>query len=955
MNPMLESFISESRDNLEEASQCFLALERAPDNANTMQTLFRAMHTIKGSSGLFDLGPFTRLMHVAEDILDLARSGELHLESEHIDVLLNAMDQITLWIDELEKMGQLGSDAESCATPHIAALKAIIPTLDGQQTDASFEQPIHEGLPKKSYSFDEVHSILSLFSNQERTAVFEQSDLVTLIKYHPKQECFFTGDDPLHTALLTPEFLAIKMATVNAWPEIDQFDPYQCNLDFFILSGADQELLLDHFKYVEDEIELIELIPTWLAFPTGEQSEDKSLFEDIAQPLEDCLLQQQWNRAEQLISPVIELANPDGFDWACLRWIQLLIQSTSLESLHLKRLHQALVTGTFPFESMTDIEASEIANISPQLSVQENKKDLNEAQKTLLQTQLQMLRFAKESDLEGRLATVLTVIKSVMNDADVTQQAQLALDEALESRSAFPLSQYIEKLLDDTFESENTASTQNDTLTQNVDLPQETTSQTLMIEEPLVDEPDDKLDLASMVKAELNWREHQPVEKADTPVDIRSDEEDSSNTEVISSLSNTITTPMQEVAQTVKSPATKPEPTQGSKAQVLKVDQHRIDTLMDLVGELVVAKNSLPYLAKRAEEDFHVRALSKEIKNQYAVINRLAEAMQSTMMQIRMVPVSTIFQRFPRLVRDLSRKLNKDVRLILEGEESEADKNVVENLADPLIHLVRNSLDHGFETEQERLEQGKPAHGTLYLRAIPKDDQVIIEVVDDGRGMDPQRLKQVAYRKGIINEQRLETITDQEVLYLIFAPGFSTAPQVSDLSGRGVGMDVVNGLVQQAGGKVTIDSEIGKGTTIRMFLPLTMAVSRVMMVEVRGQCFGISMESIVETVKIPHERLSRIKQGEAIVLRDKVIPVISLHRLLALPETDFSEDVPLLIMNLNGEDVALKIDQFHEGIDIVQKPLAGLMSQYNYYSGSALLGDGRVLLILNIKELLSCQ
>jgi len=388
----------------------------------------------------------------------------------------------------------------------------------------------------------------------------------------------------------------------------------------------------------------------------------------------------------------------------------------------------------------------------------------------------------------------------------------------------------------------------------------------------------------------------------------------------------------------------------------LKVDQTRLDALMDLVGELVVAKNTLPFLAKRAEDEFGVRPLAKEIQSQYGVINRLSEELQSAMMQIRMVPVSTVFQRFPRLVRDLSRKLDKNIQLVMEGEDTEADKNVVESLADPLIHLVRNSLDHGLESQDDRLAAGKSAQGNITLRAIPHDDQVVLEVIDDGKGIDPNIIKRKAYEKGVIDEQRLDAINDYEALQLIFAAGFSTAEEISDLSGRGVGMDVVRTAVMDAGGKVSVDSVLGEGSTVRLSLPLSMAVSRVMMIEVADQTYGVSMENIVETVRIPLDSLQRIKHDEAVVLRNRLIPLFHLRKLLSLePVEVLPEEVAVLVIMLGDQEVGLVIDDFHEGIDILQKPLEGVMANYPYYSGSALLGDGRVLLVLNTGELLACR
>jgi len=334
------------------------------------------------------------------------------------------------------------------------------------------------------------------------------------------------------------------------------------------------------------------------------------------------------------------------------------------------------------------------------------------------------------------------------------------------------------------------------------------------------------------------------------------------------------------------------------------------------------------------------------------VINRLSEELQSAMMSVRMVPVSSVFQRFPRLVRDLSRRLDKKIELVMQGEETEADKNVIENLADPLIHLVRNSIDHGIEMPAVRLAAGKPEKGTLTLRAIPMDDQVIIEIIDDGKGIDPNVIKQKAYEKGVINEKQLDEITDQQAIELIFAAGLSSKEQASDLSGRGVGMDVVRTAVNDAGGTVELISELGKGSTLRLALPLSMAVAQVMMVEVDKQTYGISMDCIGETVRVATSSIQRVKHNEAMILRDKLIPLRRMRKLLNLSTAEPVQEEAILIVTVNGEELGLIIDDFQEGIDVIQKPLEGVMSHYPIYSGATLLGDGRVLLILNLAEII---
>ncbi len=389
-------------------------------------------------------------------------------------------------------------------------------------------------------------------------------------------------------------------------------------------------------------------------------------------------------------------------------------------------------------------------------------------------------------------------------------------------------------------------------------------------------------------------------------------------------------------------------------SKTLKVDQEKIDRLMNLIGEMVVAKNGLPYLANRAESFFGVRELSREIKTQYAVINRIAEEMQDAIMQVRMLPVSFVFQRFPRLVRDISRKLDKEVNLILEGEDTEADKNIIESLADPLIHIVRNSLDHGFELPEVRRAAGKPAAGQLLIRATQEAGRVIIDIIDDGKGIDPEVIKRKAYGKGLIDEIELERITDQEAINLVFLAGFSTVDVVSDLSGRGVGMDVVRSAVERVNGTVSLTSDKGAGTRLRLSLPLSMAVTNVMIIESNHQIFGVPMDMVVETVRIPRSLIHAIKNHQTAVLRGQIVPLRSLNEILATGQAQIANDedeLATLVVRIKGENVGILVDEFREVVDVILKPMSGILGELPGYTGSALLGDGSVLMVLNLKEL----
>ncbi|MDQ7074841.1 MAG: chemotaxis protein CheA [Gammaproteobacteria bacterium] len=891
MDSLLACFLSESRENLETAGRCFLELEKNPDNRALLDDLFRAVHTIKGSSGLFEMPYFTKVVHVAEDLLDRVRAGEVSLRAEHIDLFLEVMDQVAIWLDELEDEGSLGGDAMAISQNLSQELSLISPP--STEADEALSSALDLAEPEPLLSLpSESPSWLSALEEKQRADLFGRyyaADTTLLaLEYVPAEDAFFSGEDPLHTVQNAPHLLWFGVTTQAPWLPLKERDLYQCNLSFYALSVATEDELKDYFRYQLEQVNVSVLALSELVFVSGEWG-DEEPFELFLQQAPAVVMAEDWSRLAELIRPLLELSGAELRQTSVLRWLRLLLNQ-GCQTVELFR---------FLLVSMTQQELTwpeAVAVVAPSTQWDEEVSKISVAQKKAseqaLQTQQHILALpCSDEALLGRIASVSTVVGNVMRLLSLPVEPVCRVrDQAQAERSLKPLLGFLQGL--------NLSA----------------------------DEPEDEL-------------ENRPAKAAPAKS---------------SPSLSVLPAPVEQRKADRRQAERRHEKEVVSKT--LKVDQQRIDALMDLVGELVVAKNALPFLAKRAEEHFGVRQLAKEIKSQYTVINRLSEELQGAMMQIRMVPISTVFQRFPRLVRDLSRKLGKQVELKVEGEETEADKNVVENLADPLIHLVRNSLDHGLESAEERRAAGKPASGTIILRALGQDDQVVIEISDDGRGIDPEKIKKKAYQNGLLDEQSLDNISDHEALQLIFSAGLSTAEAVSDLSGRGVGMDVVRSVIQAAGGSVEVSSELGQGSTVRLSLPLSMAVTRVMMIEVAGQSYGISMENIVETVRVPREAVQRIKQSEALVLRERLIPLFSLRALLQLPaRAQPPEEIAVLVMMLGKEEVALVIDEFHEGIDIIQKSLEGVMAHYPCYSGATLLGDGRVLLVLNTPELLACR
>jgi len=322
---------------------------------------------------------------------------------------------------------------------------------------------------------------------------------------------------------------------------------------------------------------------------------------------------------------------------------------------------------------------------------------------------------------------------------------------------------------------------------------------------------------------------------------------------------------------------------------------------------------------------------------------------------VRMLPVGAVFQRFGRLVRDISRKLGKDVNLVIEGEDTEADKNVIEPLSDPLIHILRNSLDHGIEMPEVRRAAGKPAAGTIRIAARQESDRVLIEISDDGAGINPVRVRAKAVERGLIPAEQAAQLSDDDAVQLIFLPGFSTADAISDLSGRGVGMDVVRTAIERINGGVQLSSVHGKGTTLTLSLPLSMAVTNVMVIESAGRRLGVPMDLIVETVRVHSDDIHHFKQARTTVLRGRIVPLRALNELLAIdadPLANAQGELAVLVVRIGHQSVGLLVDQFEGASDIILKPLEGVLAGLTGFAGTALMGDGGVLMVLNPKELL---
>ena len=395
-----------------------------------------------------------------------------------------------------------------------------------------------------------------------------------------------------------------------------------------------------------------------------------------------------------------------------------------------------------------------------------------------------------------------------------------------------------------------------------------------------------------------------------------------------------------------KAPAKAAAKPKAHAGQSVRVDIEKLDTLMNLVGELVINKVRL--------EQIGTTHRLTELTETLEQMDRVTTDLQSVVMKVRMVPVSSVFNRFPRMVRDLAKELDKEINLTIEGEETELDRTVIDEIGDPLMHLLRNSLDHGVEHPQDREAKGKPRTGEVGLIARHEGNNVVIMVTDDGKGIDAEVIRRKAVEKGMISQEEADNMDDADAVRLIFLPGFSTADKITDVSGRGVGMDVVRSKIEALGGHVDVETTLDEGSVFKIKLPLTLAIIQALLVKVQEEMYAIPLGAIDSTINITPDAIKTVRNKEVIVLRGQIIPIIRLGNVLSVPraEGDVNEDIFVVVVHLGDRKAGIVVDNLIGQQEIVIKTLGKLLVGLKVISGATVLGDGRVALILDVGALM---
>ncbi|WP_120894824.1 chemotaxis histidine kinase/response regulator CheAY2 [Helicobacter pylori] len=478
------------------------------------------------------------------------------------------------------------------------------------------------------------------------------------------------------------------------------------------------------------------------------------------------------------------------------------------------------------------------------------------------------------------------------------------------------------------------------------------TAENTSSDNPLADEPD--LDYANMSAEEVEAEIERLLNKRqEADKERRAQKKQEAKQEV---------TPTKEPPKTETPKAPKTETKAKAKAdteenkapsigveQTVRVDVRRLDHLMNLIGELVLGKNRLIRIYGDVEECYDGEKFLEELNQVVSSISAVTTDLQLAVMKTRMQPVGKVFNKFPRMVRDLSRELGKSIELIIEGEETELDKSIVEEIGDPLIHIIRNSCDHGIEPLEERRRLNKPETGKVQLSAYNEGNHIVIKISDDGKGLDPVMLKEKAIEKGVISERDAEGMSDREAFNLIFKPGFSTAKVVSNVSGRGVGMDVVKTNIEKLNGIIEIDSEVGVGTTQKLKIPLTLAIIQALLVGVQEEYYAIPLSSVLETVRISQDEIYTVDGKSVLRLRDEVLSLVRLSDIFKVDAIlESNSDVYVVIIGLADQKIGVIVDYLIGQEEVVIKSLGYYLKNTRGIAGATVRGDGKITLIVDV-------
>ena len=880
------AFRVEAMELLAELDASLLALEADPGNGEFVHRVFRAIHTIKGSGATAGFTHLAAVAHKVEEAFDLARSGRLAITTELVDCGLKTCDVLR---------ALLGAEDSELSLPGERGI-----------ADALASLMLKESSPPEAHSpaAGNTRSALKAFE----------------IVIRPHREFFYSGSDPV---TLLDELRGLGQAHVTAHtdavPLFFDLEPESCYLSWQVKLVTDrcEAAIRELFSFVENECDVsVDLLE--------DQTSAVALLGTIpAESLELFLIESQ-EHLQSVEEHALELeaktSSRDSLD-------------ALFRSVHSLKGNAGLLLGQVPGSSLSaDHPLPVLARIAHNLeSVLDPHR--NAGGEPLRPGTITLVLEARDA-MQGVLESLSGKTHQFVVPAHLLEQLEQGagswvapVPDAGVSAFRNTASQCLEMMDNCLRQLEHGEAGPSILKTYQRGL--KTLASALSHQK--------RDDLNEPVSAQLRILEAAMRSGNTLTPEDRAQLRDS----VQSARSRIGASPPAEAASLKATPA--------AASSTIRIDQEKLDRLMRVVGELLVAKGAFPTLVERLSAGEDRVVVTRALKDAGAGISHIAEELQASVMAIRMLPVKTVFQRFPRLVRDLARNLGKEVQLVIEGESIELDKTILEQIGDPLVHLVRNAVDHGVELPHERTNAGKSQSGCLTLRAANQAGNVIIEVEDDGKGLDAGALKRKAVDRGLITHQTALAMSAVEACRLVFLPGLSTAEKITDVSGRGVGMDVVQNNIKSLQGTVDIRSKPGEGTVFSIKLPTSLIISKGILLEVGRQEYILPLTSIRDMVKIPAADVHDYRGSRITQVRGEVYSVFSLAEIFGLPVTPAAE-LPIAVIESGKVRYGLIADRFVAEVEVLVKPLAGGLEQCKEFHGAAIMGDGRVVLVLNPLE-----
>ena len=901
MDPLLEQFLSEARENLAFIDQNIG--EIGGDDPELLNSVFRAAHTLKGGSGIVGFESVKNITHHAEDLLDMLRGGKLEFASSMVEVLYEAFDEVMNLVEAAEESGEIVDADEDTVSRLVADLSAqmgkelagevawSVPFVLSSDKDAILNLPLT--------TLRGISSRKVAFKNSQLDESFCSSENLYAVTFDVDDSCMVYGNDPVYTlGLLGDKVLGVfscmsdeNAKSVLSGTEDEEGLLLKSQIVAFIY--ANYEDIEDSLFNFIDELELLPLdIETMLGVSNGDAGHAIDSLKELTSLADDFDLATIKDEVENSM----ELIGVETIQYAQLqRFLDIVGLINESDTTKLNSFFQNLYKGSVYTGATEASEESFVPEVSDESTSSQEKPAVAE------QTESSTHEMTKEIEttLENIFEQQYKAINYLENDEDIERIIHI-IDKARK---------YM----------------------------------------PQIPQMSSKEDVAAFLESHLGLESSptQQVEKVQESKAAVVQKEEQAVKEEIS-------TPQVTVVQKPKPVAKEEQKEEKQKAVVgktVKIDQESIDSLMNVVGELLVAKNSLPYLADNVIGMTH-DVIKREIMDKYIFINRLSEQLQDLIMGMRMLPISYVFDRYPKLVRDIAKKLDKKVKLDMEGGETKLDKNMIEMLADPMIHIMRNSLDHGIEMPDVREKKGKNPSGTVSLKAYAQSDRIIIEIIDDGAGINVERVANKVIDKGLMTPEQIDALSEEEMAELVLLPGLSTAEEITEFSGRGVGMDVVKKSIESFGGTIGIKTKANQGTVITLAIPMSLAVTSLLHIQMNDIHYGIPMDSVSETVKLERSEIEYLHNEPFVYIRGDVIPLLFIKSML---NESVLEDEPLSIVVLNIKDnlLAVVVNQFLGQLDVVQKPLVGIMEGHPLFSGTALLGNGQIIMAMDPLGLLS--